>query len=94
MARPAAGGPITAGHEPGVRRSWNVPAVLSVIFGVTWVFGVGSLAAVILGWVGRVQVRARGERGAAAAVLGITLGILGVTLTALAALLVLVIVQR
>jgi serine/threonine protein kinase len=94
MARPAAGSPMTAGHASVVRRSWNVPAVLSVILGATWVFGVGSLAAVILGWVGRVQARARGERGAAAAVVGITLGILGVTLTAVAALLVLVIVRR
>jgi hypothetical protein len=58
-------------------------ALLSLVFGVTWVLGIGSVLAVVLGYVGRSQARARGERGATVATVGIALGWFGVVLTTL-----------
>lgn len=58
--------------------AWNRCAVLSVVLGVLWIFGIGSVAAVGLGHVGRRQIRRRGERGDLLTRIGIGLGWIGV----------------
>jgi hypothetical protein len=62
---------------------WNMFAVLSLVFALTWVFGLGSVLAVVFGYIGRAQVAARNDRGATMATAGIVLGWLGIALTTL-----------
>jgi uncharacterized protein DUF4190 len=63
-------------------------AIASLVLGILWIWGVGSLLAVIFGHVSRSQIR-RGERtgGAGMALAGLILGYIG-----LAAILVIIIV--
>lgn len=61
----------------------NVLAVLSLVAALVWVFGVGSLAAIVLGILGRKRIRESGGRegGGGFAVAGIVLGTLGLLAT-------------
>ena len=68
MAEPA---PIPA-------RRTNVNAVVSLIFGILWLFWLGSLVAVVCGHEARKQIRRSGEAGDGAAIAGLILGYLGV----------------
>jgi hypothetical protein len=54
--------------------------VTSLVLGIVWVFGVGSILAVIFGFVGRSQIRRSGGRqsGGGLAIAGIVLGVIGV----------------
>jgi hypothetical protein len=59
-------------------RRTNVNAVVSLIFGILWLFWLGSLVAVVCGHVARAQIRRSGEAGDGAAIAGLILGYLGV----------------
>lgn len=48
-----------------------------MILGVMWLYGVGSILALIFGLIAKRQIRERGERGGALATAGIVLGIIG-----------------
>jgi hypothetical protein len=61
-----------------VRRPTNSNAVVSLVLGIVWVFGLASIAAVILGHVALRQIRERGEEGRGMAVAGLVLGYIGV----------------
>lgn len=67
MAEPA---PIPA-------RRTNVNAVVSLIFGILWLFWLGSLVAVVCGHKARKQIRRTGEAGDGMAIAGLVLGYLG-----------------
>ncbi|WP_018638959.1 serine/threonine-protein kinase [Parafrankia elaeagni] len=78
---PAPPGPRTAGLAgvwTRLSEQWNTCALLSLALGILWIFGVGSIAAVVLGLVARLQLRRRPRRGTFAATLGIGLGWLGI----------------
>jgi len=62
--------PIPAGRT-------NVAAVVSLIFGILWLFWLGSVVAVVCGHVARAQMRRSGEAGDGAAIAGLILGYLG-----------------
>ncbi|MEX5708269.1 protein kinase [Parafrankia sp. FMc6] len=89
---PAPGGRASparrAGQGPGPFERWNTCALLSLALGILWIFGLGSVAAVALGHVGRLQIRRRGQRGSLAATVGIGLGWLGIATSAVIAALV------
>jgi hypothetical protein len=55
----------------------SVPAVISLIAGLLWLFWVGSLVAIITGHIGRRQVREYGYGGDALAIIGLIFGYLG-----------------
>ena len=59
-------------------RGTNSLAIASMVLGIVWVFWLGSLLALIFGYVARAQIRSRREGGDAIAVVGITLGWVGV----------------
>ena len=59
-------------------RRTNVAAVVSLIFGILWLFWLGSLVAVVCGHVARAQIKRSGEAGDGAAIAGLILGYLGV----------------
>ena len=58
----------------------NGLAVASLVLGIVWVFGIGSILAVIFGFVARRQIRQSGGRqsGGGMALAGIILGFVGV----------------
>jgi hypothetical protein len=52
--------------------------------GILWLFGIGSIFALIFGFVARKQIRARNQKGRGLAIAGIVLGWIGVGLLILA----------
>ncbi|MCM3882923.1 DUF4190 domain-containing protein [Frankia sp. R82] len=72
-----------------VERGLNGRALLSVVLGLGWLFGVGSVAAVVLGRLARTQIRRHNQRGERLATVGIGLGWTGIGLTAASLLIVL-----
>ena len=58
--------------------STNGFAIASLVFGILWLFWLGSLLAVIFGHVAVVQTRKRGQRGRGLAIAGLVLGYIGV----------------
>jgi hypothetical protein len=53
-------------------------AIASLVLGILWVWWVGSILALIFGYVARKQIRERNESGDGLAVAGIVLGWVGV----------------
>lgn len=66
--------------QPPVGQTTNGLAIASLVLGIVWVFGLGSILAVIFGFVGRKQIRQSGGRqgGGGMAIAGIVLGFVGV----------------
>jgi hypothetical protein len=62
----------------GVARPTNGLAVASLVVGAVWLFWIGSVLALVLGYVARGQIRRTGEGGDGVAVAGIVLGWVGV----------------
>jgi hypothetical protein len=60
--------------QPGT----NGMAIASMVLGILWVYWVGSVLALIFGYVARSQIRQRGQGGDGMAVAGIVLGWIGV----------------
>jgi hypothetical protein len=61
----------------------NGMAVASLVLGILWLYWVGSLMALIFGYVARQQIAERGESGGGLALAGIVLGWIGVGTLAL-----------
>jgi hypothetical protein len=59
-------------------KSTNGLAIASLVLGVLWIWGLGSILAVIFGYVSLRQIRQRGENGHGLALAGLILGIVGV----------------
>jgi hypothetical protein len=76
--QPAVAEPAVAEPAPIPARRTNVNAVVSLIFGILWLFWLGSLVAVVCGHKARNQIRRTGEAGDGAAIAGLILGYLGV----------------
>jgi hypothetical protein len=82
----AYGAPFSMQPPPGygqplpVGQTTNGLAIASLVLGIVWVFGLGSILAVIFGFVGRKQIRQSGGRqsGGGMAIAGIVLGFVGV----------------
>ncbi|MCK9874908.1 protein kinase [Frankia sp. Ag45/Mut15] len=93
--RPTASRPISGPLPRGfptttpVVQGLNGRALLSVVLGLGWLFGVGSVAAVVLGQRARTQIRRHNQRGERLATVGIGLGWTGIGLTATSLLIVL-----
>jgi hypothetical protein len=90
IVQPTVAVPAVAEPAPIPARRTNVAAVVSLIFGILWIFYVGSLVAVVCGHVARAQIRRSGEAGDGAAIAGLILGYLGLTVLVLFWLLVIV----
>ncbi len=68
------------GYGPGRPATTNGLAVASLVLGILWMFWVGSILAVIFGYVGKGQIDRSGgtQSGRGLAVAGIVLGWVGV----------------
>ncbi|SNQ47935.1 Protein kinase family protein [Frankia canadensis] len=72
-----------------VEQGLNGRALLSVVLALGWLFGLGSVAAVVVGSVARAEIRRHNQRGWRLASVGIGLGWTGIGLTATSLLVVL-----
>jgi hypothetical protein len=53
-------------------------SIASLVLGILWIWGVGSILALIFGYVGLRQIRERDENGRGMAIAGVVLGWVGV----------------
>jgi hypothetical protein len=58
-------------------QSTNGLAIASMVLGIVWVWWIGSILALIFGFVARKQIRERGQKGDGMAITGIVLGCVG-----------------
>jgi hypothetical protein len=70
-------------YQPVPAPQTSVPAVVSLIAGLTWFFWIGSIVAIIAGHMGRRQVRELGYGGDALAIIGLIFGYIGAATFAL-----------
>jgi hypothetical protein len=56
----------------------NGLAIASMVLGIVWVYSIGSILALVLGYIAKRQINARGQRGGGMATTGIVLGWVGV----------------
>jgi hypothetical protein len=68
------GGP---GYRPQPSAGTNALAIISLVTGIVWLFGLGSAVAVVTGIVALNQIGKRGESGTGLAIAGIALGAVG-----------------
>jgi hypothetical protein len=52
-------------------------AVASMVLGILWIYWIGSVLALVFGYIARSQIRQSGEGGSGLAVAGIVLGWVG-----------------
>jgi hypothetical protein len=76
-AGPPAYPPYYAPHYAPPRRT-NGLAIASMVLGIVWIYWLGSILALIFGYVARKQIRDRQEGGDGMAIAGIVLGWVGV----------------
>jgi hypothetical protein len=75
---PAAGPYPPPGYGYGyVHRATNGLAIASMVLGILWVYWIGSILALIFGFIARRQIKERNESGDGMAIAGIVLGFVG-----------------
>ena len=68
--------PAGYGYPPPQRT--NGMAIASMVLGILWLYWVGSILALVFGYVAKKQIRERGDSGGGMATAGIVLGWVGV----------------
>lgn len=66
------------GYAYAPPRSTNGFAIASMVLGILWIYWIGSILALIFGYVARNQIRAGNQQGDGMAIAGIVLGWIGV----------------
>ena len=56
----------------------NGLAVASMVLGIVWIYGIGSILALVFGYKAKRQIRESGQRGSGMATAGIVLGWVGI----------------
>jgi hypothetical protein len=90
--RPPGTGTVYPGAGPVYMQSvsTNGLAIASMILGILWLYWLGSILALIFGYVALSQIRRRGDGGRGMAIAGIILGWIGVIVAVAAVILVIV----
>lgn len=65
-------------NTPPLHQSTNGMAIASMVLGILWVGWVGSVLALVFGYIGLNQIRERNEQGRGMAIAGVVLGWVGV----------------
>jgi hypothetical protein len=71
------GQPYGYPYAPPQQRT-NGLAIASMVLGILWLYWIGSILALVFGYIARKQIRERGESGGGMATAGIVLGWIGV----------------
>ena len=69
-------------------RTTNGMAVASMVLGIVWVYWIGSILALVFGYLALRDIRRSGQRGEGMAIAGIVLGWIGVAVLVLVVYLV------
>ncbi len=77
--------PVRPDAEPQDEGETNGLAIASLVIGIFWIFGLGSIAALVLGWRSLRQIRdsAGAQGGRTIAIAGIAVALAGLAGTAL-----------
>jgi hypothetical protein len=59
-------------------RQTNGMAIAAMVLGIVWVYGIGSILALVFGYLARAEIKRTGQAGDGMAVAGIVLGWVGV----------------
>ena len=59
-------------------RATSGMAIASMVLGILWLYWIGSILALVFGYIAKRQIRERGESGAGMATAGIVLGWIGI----------------
>ena len=78
------GQPYGYGYPYQPPQRTNGLAIASMVLGILWLYWVGSILALVFGYIARNQIRERGEAGGGMATAGIVLGWIGVGFIGLA----------
>jgi hypothetical protein len=78
------GQPYGYGYPYVTPQRTNGLAIASMVLGILWLYWVGSILALVFGYIARNQIRERGEAGGGMATAGIVLGWIGVGFIGLA----------
>jgi hypothetical protein len=85
---PPQGGPFVQPYGYGYPyvppQRTNGLAIASMVLGILWLYWIGSILALVFGYIARNQIRERGEAGGGMATAGIVLGWIGVGFIGLA----------
>ena len=74
---PPGAGPTYA-YAPSASRGTNGMAIASLVLGIVWIYWIGSILALVFGYVALKQIKARQESGRGMAIVGVVLGWIGV----------------
>ena len=80
---PGAGYPAPYGYPYAPPQRTNGLAIASMVLGILWIYWIGSVLALVFGYIAQSQIRERGDAGGGMAVAGIVLGWVGVGFLAL-----------
>jgi hypothetical protein len=72
------GGMIVAQVQMAKQATTNGMAIAAMVLGICWVYWIGSILALVFGYVARRQIKERGQNGDGMAIAGIVLGWIGV----------------
>jgi hypothetical protein len=64
--------------QPPASRATNGMAIASMVLGILWIYWIGSVLALVFGYIAKSQIKARNEGGGGMATAGIVLGWIGV----------------
>ena len=67
-----------------VATKYNGMAIASMVLGIVWVYWIGSILALVFGYVAKKQIKQRGGQGSGMATAGIALGWVGIGLLIIA----------
>ena len=86
------GNPLQEPLPPGVQKTTNGLAIASMVLGIVWVYWIGSILALIFGYIAKGQINGSAGRqgGRGMAIAGIVLGWVGIGFLCLAIIGVLV----
>lgn len=89
---PSYGGYPPPGYPPQGHRvpGTNGLAIASLVLGILWIYWIGSILALIFGYVAKGQIRRTGESGSGMATAGIVLGWIGIAVLVLGIVVVIV----
>lgn len=79
--------------QPGMPYPYYVPrrtnglAIASMVLGILWIYWIGSILALIFGYIARQQIKERNEDGNGMAIAGIVLGWIGIAVLVIVILL-------
>ncbi|MGY2080684.1 DUF4190 domain-containing protein [Modestobacter sp. SYSU DS0657] len=71
-------GPLPYGYGYPPPQRTNGLAIASMVLGIVWIYWIGSILALVFGYVAKRQIRERGEGGDGMATAGIVLGWVGI----------------